>query len=258
MKPIPEQVQKYRSAIRLLAPFLDIAVNHECIGEENIPATGRLIMVGNHRSDLDPLIITSHVPRFIVWVAAHYTFKIPLVGSYLAELGTIPISANKQDQINAFKQISNVMKNERILGIFPEGHDYMLENDFSRPMVKFHSGFARFAIKFQAPVLPTAIIGIEERPEAIPVPKFVRELLGFPKETLEVKNRLVYKRVRVVFGKPISLADFPQGETEKCVTELTKMTQAKINELIRDYAPVERRSAEGGRRSGTRIVPEGV
>jgi 1-acyl-sn-glycerol-3-phosphate acyltransferase len=256
MKPVPEHLRKYQKAKELVRPFIDMAVSQQALGVENIPDKGGFILAANHRSDLDPLIISAQVERFMVWIAASYVFKIPFVGRYLEELGTIPISGAKKDQIQAFKQVSKTLRKDRILGIFPEGHDYMLENDFSKPTRTFHSGFARFALKLNKPVLPTAIIGIEERPEPIPVPAFIREMLGFPQEVLNVKNRLIYKKTLVVYGKVIPLEPYREMEMEQAVKQLTRDTKAAIDSLIQSNAPVERRSAESGRRSGTRIAPE--
>lgn len=252
-----QRENKYLSAVKMVKPFIDLTIKHSAIGLENIPEKGGVLLASNHRSDLDPLIISQHVPRYMAWIGANYVFKLPLIGKMLEEMGTIPISGAKTDQINAFKKISKVLKDEQILGIFPEGHDYMLENDFSRPASVFHSGFARFAVKLQKPVLPVAIIGIEEKPEPIPVPAFIREWMGFPKEVLQVRNRLMYRRVKVVFGQPIPIEEYiAMPNSEEAIEKLCAVTRRYIFKLIEKHAYPERRSREGGRRSGTRIAPD--
>lgn len=252
-----QREKKYHDAVKMVKPFIDLTISHSSVGVENIPKSGGVLLASNHRSDLDPLIISQHVPRYIAWIGASYVFKLPLIGKLLEELGTIPISGAKTDQINAFKKVSKILKDEQILGIFPEGHDYMLENDFSRPAAVFHSGFARFAIKLQKPVLPVAIIGIEEKPEPIPVPAFLREWMGFPKEVLNVRNRLMYRKVKVVFGQVIPVEEYlAMPDVEEAIEKLSSVTRRYIFKLIEKHAYPERRSREGGRRSGTRIAPD--
>ncbi|MBI3396338.1 MAG: 1-acyl-sn-glycerol-3-phosphate acyltransferase, partial [Spirochaetia bacterium] len=93
-------------------------------------------------------------------------------------------------------------------GIFPEGHDFMVKNDFNGPMVSFHTGFATFAMRAKAPIVPFVITPIEEDIETIPFPPAVRSFFGLPEEVCRIPNRVNYRSVRIVFSEALPMSRF--------------------------------------------------
>ncbi len=204
-----EQEKESFLKIKAIAkPFLDWMVDIQHEGLEKVPKEGGCILVGNHRSDMDPFVVASVVPRYISWIAAEYTQRIPVFKNLVRETGVIPMQIDGNVSVASIKRTMSVLKSGEILGIFPEGHDYMVRNQFSSPMVDFHQGFATFAVRGRAPIIPFVIIPVEEDLETIPVPGYVRQLFGLPEEVCKIPHRVVYKKVKIIFCDPVHHEDY--------------------------------------------------
>lgn len=75
----------------------------EVIGEENLPKKGPLIVVSNHKSILDPMILMVSLPYNIKFLAASYLFKIPFLSIILKIAGVLPVKEKKEDSKNPKK-----------------------------------------------------------------------------------------------------------------------------------------------------------
>jgi len=123
------------------------------IGLENIPNSKGVLLLGNHISWLDWLIVQLPIQRRINfmmdkeiynWKGFHYFFK-------LGE--TIPVS--KKASKDAFKEASSRLKNEKIVGIFPEGG---ITKDGK--LGKFHRGYELISKEYDGVVVPFFIEGM--------------------------------------------------------------------------------------------------
>ncbi len=249
-----ETMARYKQARKYLQPFIDMMLERKVIDDHKIPRNGSAIVVANHRSDVDPFIVTASLNRYVAFLAADYDFKIPIFGNFLKELGMIPISAEKKDQINAFKEVSRVIRAGRLVGIFPEGDTYITDNDFSKRLGDFNAGFARFALKLKTNVLPVTILGVKEKVEPWPVPKFLREFLGMPPHIIDVKNRLAFKEVKVVIGDTIKIDDYLKMPVAEASDKLIAESRAQMVSAIEKHGEIERRKLKE-RQSGTRVIP---
>ena len=126
----------------------------EVLGRENIPQDSeRLIICGNHKSNLDPAAISAIFERQIFWMAKKELFENKFFGGFLTKLGAFPIDREGND-LAAIKKSLKILKNEDVLGIFPEG-TRMKEVDYTR----IKSGIALIAQKTNSKVLPVYIEG---------------------------------------------------------------------------------------------------
>ncbi|MCB1170562.1 MAG: 1-acyl-sn-glycerol-3-phosphate acyltransferase [Leptospiraceae bacterium] len=212
-----DQKQIFQNIKMIVKPFLNLMVSIEKKGLQHIPDTGGAILVGNHRSDMDPFIVASVVPRYISWIAAEYTQRIPIFKNLIRETGVIPMDISGNVSVSSIKRLMGVLRSGEILGIFPEGHDYMVQNDFAAPMVGFHSGFAIFAYRSKVPIVPFSIIPLEEEIEAMPVPTQLRQLMGLPDEVSNIPQRANYKKVRLVFGPPLEPSRFQEMKEKEAL-----------------------------------------
>ena len=93
-------------------------------GDENIPTTGPAILVCNHVSFVDAVLLMAASPRPIYFIMDHQIFKVPVLG-WLFRLGkAIPIaprSVDPQAYEAAFDAAAQVIKSGDLLCIFPEG-----------------------------------------------------------------------------------------------------------------------------------------
>lgn len=143
----------YKFARAVLSLFFYIFYRVEVVGNENIPDEGRFILIANHKHNYDPLLLISAIKnRRIYPVAKKELFDIPIIGWLLRKVEVIPID-RQNPSLTTVKKILNTLKEEKILGIFPEGTRSDL-NSF----LPAKPGVAMFSIKSKTDVIPISII----------------------------------------------------------------------------------------------------
>lgn len=93
-------------------------------GEEHIPTQGAAVLVCNHVSFVDAVLLMSASPRPIRFVMDHRIFKVPVLGWLFKLAKAIPIAPRAEDPAAfeaAFAQAAQVLREGDVLGIFPEG-----------------------------------------------------------------------------------------------------------------------------------------
>ena len=194
----------------LLKPLVDHLIQISVSGIENIPRRGPFVLVSNHRSDLDPIIIASVVPRYVAWIADAFLFNIPFVSTVLRQLGAIPISNRRREQLYAFRRSREILRAGQPVGIFPEGHDSIVRGAQLK-LGRFHSGFAELAVQGQVPVLPVTVIPLEEDARQIRIPELIKDWLRLPPDVAATRQRIVYSRVHVEIGRRIDTSAYAGG-----------------------------------------------
>jgi len=123
-------------------------------GLENLPKKSNFIVVANHASFLDPLIIAAAIPQKIYCIVSRFLFTIPLLKWSLEKLEVLPVGKSSEKAVE-------FLSNNKVVGLFPEGgcsRDGKLR--------EFRRGAALLAVKTGRPIVPCAIIGSYE---AMPV-----------------------------------------------------------------------------------------
>jgi 1-acyl-sn-glycerol-3-phosphate acyltransferase len=126
----------------------------EYYGLENIPASGAVIIAGNHPSYLDPALVGLPLKRPIKFMAWDALFKVPLLSQAIRALGAFPVDIRKGRGESAFREALRVLNEGSALGIFPEG-----QRSEHGPMGELRTGVARLAIDTGAPIIPVTIGG---------------------------------------------------------------------------------------------------
>ena len=222
--------KRWYGALRALGRLpLRATMRIEVVGLEHLPVAGPAILVSNHRSSQDPQILTSVVPRYVAWVAAEYMSRVPISGWIMKRIGVVFVPTLSRGGAAAFyKQALGVLHSGEVLGLFPEGEDYIFGNDFTAPPAPFHRGFAALAVRAQVPVIPAAICPLEERLKPISMPPSVRVALSQAHDLDKIQRIPAYKAVRVVFGAPLQAQ---ASGSNNPVAELTERTRMVILEL---------------------------
>lgn len=137
--------------VKIAYLIFNIIFRIKVTGKENIPFNRRLIICSNHINNLDPIIITIMFPRKIRWMAKKEIFNNRILNFFVRKLGAFPVNRDEVD-ISAVKNSLKILKNDEVLGIFPEG-TRVKRMDLS----KAKSGVSLLAIKSKSPVLPIYI-----------------------------------------------------------------------------------------------------
>lgn len=127
-------------------------------GLEHIPDEGPAIVVANHVSYVDALIIGGNVRRPIRFVMYHKIFRIPVLSFIFRTARAIPIAPAREDEAlmhKAFDEIAAALQAGEVIGIFPEGQ---LTRDGA--IGEFRSGIEKIVARTPAPVVPMALRGL--------------------------------------------------------------------------------------------------
>jgi len=127
-------------------------------GIKNIPSSGAALLVCNHVSFIDWMLIFASIQRPVKFVMYYKFAGIPLIKYLMKHAGVIPIAGHTEDSEifnNAFKRISQDLKRGDLICIFPEGsitEDGQLHS--------FKRGIEHALAIDPVPVVPLALKGL--------------------------------------------------------------------------------------------------
>ena len=173
-------------------------------GDVRVPRSGPVVILSNHISSLDPLLIQSVVQRPIVWMVAKEYFDIAPLGWLFNSIRSIPVSRDGRDS-TALRAALRALSAGRVLGVFPEGRIAR-----QREMLPLQTGAAMLALRSVATVVPVYQFGTS----------FGQSML---------RALLAPQHVRVCFGAPIPLTKVhgksrtPEDVTAEITTALANL-----------------------------------
>ncbi len=124
-------------------------------GDENIPTTGAAILVCNHVSFVDAVLLMAASPRPIRFIMDQQIFKMPVLGWFFKLAKAIPIAPQRVDPVayeQAFARAREVLNDGDLLCIFPEGG---LTRDGE--LGEFKGGVMKLLESNPVPVVPLAL-----------------------------------------------------------------------------------------------------
>lgn len=127
-------------------------------GIDHIPDEGAALVVCNHVSYMDALILSASIPRPVRFVMYYRIFNIPVMSWIFRTARAIPIAGAREDPAlmqRAFDEIDQALADGEIVGIFPEG---ALTRDGG--IAPFKSGVERILAKRPVPVIAVALRGM--------------------------------------------------------------------------------------------------
>ncbi len=128
------------------------------VGIHHIPETGAAVLVCNHVSYLDAVVILACSPRPIRFVTDHRIFNVPVLSWIYKMNKVIPIASAKEDKWvkeHAFIDIAKALHNGDLVCVFPEGR---VTKDGE--MQTFRSGIQQILDQSPVPVIPMALRGL--------------------------------------------------------------------------------------------------
>lgn len=143
-----------------LLRFMAFVVSHfiyrfKVKGDQHIPTEGAAILVCNHVSFIDAVLLMAASPRPIRFIMDHRIFATPVLGWMFRLLKAIPIAPQKEDPTvyeRAFEQARAVLADGDLLCIFPEG---AITKDGR--LGEFKGGIMKILETHPVPVVPMAL-----------------------------------------------------------------------------------------------------
>ena len=206
----PERRPENRLTIRLLQA-IDVCVAriyHQTIVRAplRLPRHGPAILICNHTSGLDPLLIQAVCPRLIVWMMAKEYYEIKAMNWLFRAIEVIPVDRGGRD-LAATRSALRALEAGRILGVFPKG-----KIETTRDLLPFQTGVALMAIKANVPVYPAYLDGTQRNKS------MVAALLTRNRATLSFGPA-------VEFDRSATSKEVLQDATERMTAAVTELKQ---------------------------------
>ena len=168
-------------------------------GLDSIPDEGAALLVCNHVSFVDALLIGGAVRRPIRFVMYYKIYNLPVLNFIFRTAGIIPIAGRAEDEViyeQAFNKIAEYLNDGELVCIFPEGK---LTTDGQ--ISEFKAGVRLILERTPVPVIPMALRG----------------LWGsfFSRDPNKGVFRRLWSRVTLVAGAPLT----PEEATQKALRE---------------------------------------
>jgi 1-acyl-sn-glycerol-3-phosphate acyltransferase len=214
-----ERTRTYALAMALNVPVARWGRLH-VEGLDSLPESGPLLVVGNHDSHWDPLMVgvAARRRRQIRALAKAQLWDVPGLGPILDGMGQVPIERGKGDAA-ALARAIEVLRAGACIGVFPEGTR-------SRGRVLCaRSGVGRLAL--EVPEAHVSLVAIDG----------TADLTGFPRRP----------RVRIRFFDPVG----GQPRPDEDPADLSARLLAEVRALVPPTASYRKRSAATGGRAGT-------
>ena len=167
------------------------------VGKENLLKEGRVILACNHMTFWDPVLLVAHTKRKINFVGKKEIFKSKFARWFFNKMGVIEIDRENLD-LTTIKKIIKVLKDDEVLGIFPEG----TRNRTNEILLPFKEGTTMFAERTDSPIIP---IIIEKKPK-------------------------LFRRNKIIIGEPLKMDKGKAENTEKLRNIMLEIKKDTVKE----------------------------
>jgi acyl-[acyl-carrier-protein]-phospholipid O-acyltransferase / long-chain-fatty-acid--[acyl-carrier-protein] ligase len=175
-------------------------------GRDNVPAKGGALLVPNHVSMVDAVLLIASIDRPIRFLMFKGSYDHPLVKSFAKIMGVIPISSQlrPREMIQSLRTATQALKDGEVVCIFPEGQMTRIGQ-----MLPFRRGMERIVKGVDVPIIPVNLGGVWGSIFSFERGQFLWKL----------PRRIPYP-VTVTFGRPMPATTGAQ-EVRQAVQELS-------------------------------------
>jgi len=188
----------YTAARALARPLVRILYRLEVTGVQRVPATGPLIVVANHESLLDPIVLGSAFERELRFLAKAELWRHSPIGSVLDLLGGIRVERGRGDR-DALAEAGRALDAGEAVVVFPQG--------MVRSTGAWHRGAAKLALAAGAPVVPVQLVGTARA--------LSRGRIGLPRLAVVVGDPIRVERSRATIASARSLTERLRAAVEQ-------------------------------------------
>ncbi len=201
----------------ILKPVLWLLYRPHVTGRESFPRSGAVLLVSNHFSMLDTVLIPSFTPRKVQFLAKASLFSSPIGRWFFTGIGAVPVHRGASSAAQAALDAGrDVLAHGSVFVVFPEG-----SRSRDGRLYRGKSGAAWLALETGATVVPVGILGTNR----------------------ELRDPVTGKRqpIRIHFGAPLMLDDLaglPGGLARREVTErmMTAIQELSGQERVNTFA----------------------
>ena len=146
-------------AVEIILFFCGVRVKAE--GLEKIPTDRRFLLVGNHRSNLDPIVALHALKKHkLAFVSKPENFNIPFIGNIMRKCCFLPIDReDDRKAVYTIMEAIDLIKTDACsVGIYPEG----TRNRESLNLLPFKAGSLKISQRTGAPIVVAAADGTEK------------------------------------------------------------------------------------------------
>ncbi len=196
----------------LFGPIVRLIWIKKVKGLNNFPKKGACIIAANHSSYFDFICLVAVLPRRVHFLAAEKFFKSFFWKPIMILTGQIKVERKKKDKLEVHHQVSKVLKEGGIIGIFPEG-----TRSPKGKIEKTYTGVGQFTLLNKVPVIPIGIKGTFE---------IMSRFDKFPR---------FKKNAEINIGKAITFREYYTKEYNKDLfREITDKIMDRIKKLLRE------------------------
>ena len=188
-------------------------------GEENVPATGGVLLCPNHISDCDPPAVFVSTPRRPWFVGKSELFELPVLGWMFAHFQGFPIKRDSADRA-ALRRIEALLKAGQPVVLFPEGR----LSETGR-LQRIQPGAALVSLRTGAPIVP---VGLQNTNGIVPYG--------------ELSPRFSPRRVEVRYGAPIRPQDYAALPRSEALAAMTGALGEALARLTHQPPPAGKES----------------
>lgn len=187
----------YRIGRVICRPFCDRYFDLKVYGERHVPSRGGVLIVSNHQSYLDPVLLGSKLRRPLSFLAKSELFEIPYFGWLIRNLNAFPVRQGEGD-VGAVRETIRRLREGHALILFPEG-----TRSPDGTLQPIQSGVGLIIRRAGVPVVPAVIDGsfaAWPRDRKLFRSHPVRVMYGPAMDLKDLKGKEIVERIDRTFG----------------------------------------------------------
>lgn len=142
----------YDAAYWTMWTTFTLGFSYRGTGRGNVPKRGPALILSNHQSMFDPMLVGLSLPRYPTFLARSTLFDVPILGPAIQSVGAVPIDRGVGTE--GLKLVLNALSQGRAVIMFPEG-----ERTHTGEVQPLKPGVSLLAKRVQCPIVPVGIAG---------------------------------------------------------------------------------------------------